>query len=547
MIDRVQSDYEALFQDKVWRMTNLYSISTKAAEKIVFLHNPVQVDIQKHLDSGQVDLVILKARQHGVTTFFSLYYFDEVLWRENVWACIVAHNRETLATIFSKIQYAWDNLDPELREAVGTPKTDTKYELFWRERNSKIYVTLKTEGCTNQFLHFSEYAQISEENIGVSLPTVPPGGMIVRESTPFGIGNRFHREYTAAKRKEITMTPLFYEWWWSSEYQLPVYSVKPENLSDREKQLVREQELSLPQLQWRRDEWEKQKQADGSNLFPQNYAEDDVTCFLSSGDLVFNTEALQLNMGWLDKNPQPCIRCYLYIQGGRVMWREDKKGPARIYETPQKLMDYAAGVDISLGLDRGDYQTIQIIRRDTKKVVFTYRNKTELSQFLLDGIAAFHFYNGCWVCPERNSYGEAYIKDLLETYNPGKVYKQLNALKARAGIAERYGYYTGGGRSRGKVALVSLLQRYITDGNLIPDRDTVEEAMQFQFMDSEGIQTGAKAGHHDDLVMALSLALEMDNDLGVYRMPLALKQQRDVYYQEKSPGLLKPATEWYAR
>lgn len=545
MSDYQEQDLEVLFQDKVWRMTNLYSISTKAAEKVVFLHNNVQVDIQKTLDSGEHDLIILKARQHGVTTFFSLYYLDEVLWRENVWACIVAHNRETLATIFSKIQYAWDNLDPELKEAVGSPKTDTKYELFWRERNSKIYVTLRTEGCTNQFLHFSEYAQISEENIGVSLPTVPPGGMIVRESTPFGIGNRFHREYTTAKRREVTMTPLFYEWWWSSEYQLPVYSVTSQNLSEREKQLMGQHDLTLAQIQWRRDEWEKQKQADGSNLFPQNYAEDDVTCFLSSGDLVFNTEALQLNLGWLQKSPQPCMRCYLYLQGGRVGYREDKNGPARIYETPQKLMDYTAGVDVSLGVDRGDWQTIQIIRRDTKKVVFTYRNKTELSQFLLDSLAAFHFYNQCWVCPERNTYGEAYMKDLLEVYNPGRVYKQMNTLKARAAIAERFGYYTGAGKSKGKAALISLLQKYITDGHMIPDLATVEEAMQFQFL-SDGTE-GARQGKHDDLIMALGLALEMDDDLGPYRTPLALRQQRDVWYTEKPPGLLKPATEWYAR
>ena len=66
MSDYQEQDLEVLFQDKVWRMTNLYSISTKAAEKVVFLHNNVQVDIQKTLDSGENDLIILKARQHGV-------------------------------------------------------------------------------------------------------------------------------------------------------------------------------------------------------------------------------------------------------------------------------------------------------------------------------------------------------------------------------------------------------------------------------------------------------------------------------------------------
>lgn len=543
-----EQDLEVLFQDKVWRMTNLYSIATKFAEKIVFFHNQVQTDIQKHISVSEVvDLIILKARQHGVTTFFALYYLDEVLWRENVWACIIAHNDKTLKTIFNKIQYAWDNLDPELKELIGEPKTDTKYELFWRDRNSKIYVALRTEGCTNQFLHFSEYAQISEETIGVSLPTVPPGGMITRESTPFGIGNRFHREYVAAKRKEITMIPLFYEWWWSSEYQIPAYNVTPDNLTERERILIEQHQLSLDQIQWRRDEFEKQKQADGSNLFPQNYAEDDVTCFLSSGELVFNTEALQLNMGWLAKNPQPAIKCYLYLKVGRVSWQEDKRGPAKIYETPQKLMDYAAGVDVSLGLANGDYQTIQIIRRDSKKVVFTYRNRTEMSQFISDSIAIFYFYNQCWVCPERNTYGEAYIKELLEAYNPGRVYKEQNRTKARIGIADRYGFYTGGGKSRGKISLVTELQHYITEGNLIPDLDTVEELMQFQFLQDEGEAMGARQGRHDDLAMALALALEMDRDLGTYRTPLALRQQRDAYYVEKQPGLLKPATEWYAR
>ena len=514
------------FAKQEWRLENLYRISNKDSQNVLFTPNAVQrVLLEK---GGNRDLV-LKARQPGVSTLYGLLGFDEVLWNNNYWCAIIAHRRETLDILFTKIQFAWDNFDSDLKEIIGEPKSDNKYELHWRERNSRIYVSLEVLGGTNQRVHFSEYALIDETRISNTMPTVPPNGKIVKESTPFGTGNKFYKDYIAAKAGESNEQAFFFEWWWSPEYRADAKGIIYENLTGIEKSLVDNKGLDFEQIAWRRAAWKDQQQQDGSNLFLQVYPEDDISCFMASGDSVFDTEAIQTRLAHVKRNKKVFIVGNIMIKNGVARFLEDSRGPLRVYEAPKRGFEYCIGDDISLGGQKSDNQASVVIKRGERDVVAVYVNRTEIGIFAEDAANLGRFYNLAWHCPERNSIGEAFIEHLLAIYPNEKIYRQQNRLQTGSRTrVSRFGYNTTRGRNVGKRRLVTLIQDWLRDEGWVWDEEVLEEFLAYQRLDlispEEGYKTGAKAGNKDDRVMALGLSLEMDTVLPVFRPAIQLVQ-----------------------
>lgn len=521
------------FLSPQWRLENLYRIADKNGQNVLFRPNAVQSDLQKRAGKRTI---VLKARQQGVSTLFELIGLDEVLWNNNWWVCIIAHHQKTLDILFSKIQFAWDNLDPELRALVGEPKSDNKHELYWRERNSRIYVALEVLGGTNQRVHFSEYALISDDRISNTLPTVPPNGYVVKESTPFGTGNKFYRDYVAGKTGKSDEVSLCYQWWLSPEYQLPVRTVTEDNLLPIEQSLIDNYGLTLEQIEWRRREWQDQKQPDGSNLFPQVYIEDDISCFMASGDSVFDTATVQSRLSYLRKNKKVFVVGTLLHRNNNLKFVEADDGKLKVFEPPRRENEYCLGIDVSLGGPKSDDQVIKVLKRGGyNDIVATYVNRTEIGIFAQDAAHIGKFYNTAWICPERNSIGEAFIEHLIQLYPNEKIYCQQN--RAQLGgmtRVQRFGYNTTRGRNIGKQRLITLIQDWLREDGLDPDEETLEQMLAYQRMDlispSEGYKMGASAGNKDDRVIALGLAMEMDSVLPVFKVKLGLL--KDAYEME---------------
>lgn len=490
---------------------------------IAYAENRVQDDLSKRAGNR---VLVLKSRQQGVSTKYEIEGLDSVLWNNNCWVCVIAHHQKTLDILFSKIQFAWDKLDPALKQIVGEPKSDNRHELYWRERNSRIYVALEVLGGTNQMVHFSEYALIDEKRISNTLPTVPPNGRIIKESTPFGTGNKFYRDYVAAKAGDTDEQAFFYQWWWSDEYRLPIRTVKDENLTVIERSLIDTHKLDYEQIEWRRREWKNQIQPDGSNLFPQVYPEDDISCFMASTDSVFDTDTLHSRLNFVRRNKKSFLVGVIIEKNGRVKFEEDARGPWRVYEAPKREFTYVCGVDVSLGGPKSDDQIIKVMKRGGyRDAVATYCNRTEIGIFAQDAANGGKFYNTAHVCPERNSIGEAFIEHLLMLYPNERIYRQEN--RAQTGSksrVQRYGYNTTRGRNIGKQRLVTLIQDWLRDDGLDWDEATLEQMLAYQRLDlispSEGYKMGASAGNKDDRVIALGLALEMDSVLPVFKPKL---------------------------
>jgi hypothetical protein len=79
----------------------------------------------------------------------------------------------------------------------------------------------------------------------------------------------------------------FFPWWYEASYKEDVTKKKLGAMTDEEKELVKLHGLTEEQIAWRRTRWRIMR-----GQAAQEYAEDFVSCFLASGECVFDMEAI---------------------------------------------------------------------------------------------------------------------------------------------------------------------------------------------------------------------------------------------------------------
>ena len=103
---------------------------------------------------------------------------------------------------------------------------------------------------------------------------------VVLESTPNGAVGTFYELCMEASSENSIWHLWFYPWWFDDCYRIE--SELPIQHTDEEIELVTKHNLVPSQIRWRR---EKIKEL--GRLFVQEYPEDPVTCFLTSGNSYF--------------------------------------------------------------------------------------------------------------------------------------------------------------------------------------------------------------------------------------------------------------------
>ena len=218
---------------RYWRLNNLYWVLNEKMERVHFQFNPIQE--QYHAARTLWDL-ILKARQHGFTTYKCLYYLDSALWVPNTHYGIIAHNLEDASHIFkTKVRYPYDQLDPRVR-TIAEKTTDNALELSL-SNGSLLRVGSSLRSGTYKGILVSEFGKIcaryperAREIVTGAFPTIHEGGMLTVESTAEGREGYFFdfcKEAQDRDREGIKPGPQqfkfhFYAWW-----KHPNYTVDP--------------------------------------------------------------------------------------------------------------------------------------------------------------------------------------------------------------------------------------------------------------------------------------------------------------------------------
>lgn len=224
IIDPLKLDSERHYdqiRSKWWRLNNLYQILDEKAQPVTFRCNTVQTILFEEMWFMNN---ILKSRQHGCTTLIDIWILDEVIWKHNIEAGIIAHREKDAQKIFErKIKYPYRHLSPELKEVKKAIKM-TNEELVINHREnagsedyqeditSNVYVSVTLRSGTVQYLHISEFGYVckkhpekAEEIVTGALQAIHTGQQVWIESTAMGRGG-YHHDYCVrdqALEKEV--------------------------------------------------------------------------------------------------------------------------------------------------------------------------------------------------------------------------------------------------------------------------------------------------------------------------------------------------------
>jgi hypothetical protein len=403
-------------------LTHLYKIKDKDGRVVTFKPNDIQL---RHLAerSGTRFNRILKARQFGFTTLYSIDLLDESLWNPGIASAIIAHEAKKLIGYFAIVKLAFDNLPEELKPAT---KTDTKYRYDFLNRfdgiplNSSIYVDTDIRGGTVQNLHVTEIAYIKDlaRLAAGSKQAVPLTGRISEETTANGF-NQFYDDFINAWNNPnpgpMDYRAYFYPWFMHSGYKLDQML---EGYTDYEEWLknyaLQEYNITVTDqmLAWRRWKMSQlvaENQAaglSGEQLFKQEYPATIGEAFQSGAGNVFNTEKIDRT------TPTPHLTYeQMQSQTSDPAILEKAKNlidkGVRFWYLPQPGYTYVTGVDPSDG-DGSDNGAIAVWIKDLKNIEdpiekhAEYYGKLRPDELGDLAVEISQFYNNAYLGVENN-------------------------------------------------------------------------------------------------------------------------------------------------
>jgi hypothetical protein len=410
-----------LFNDKLWRLNNLYWIKDKKGRVIQFKLNPEQEHFFKNKHTRNI---ILKARQLGFTTLQCVSFLDDICFNPNLELGIIAHKLEDAEEFFNgKIKFAFDRIPDDVKERFGiraVTDRDGKLEL---SNGSSVRVSTSFRSGTIQKLHVSEYAKLSAEfpkkakEIRTGAFNAVDSSMeITVESTAEGMEGEFYNLWDRAEANagkvltQLDFKPFFFPWWKSPDYRLDPSGVEiSPKLAEYFAALEKDHGVKLDEHQkaWYSKKHEEQKE-DTAQEYP-SYPEE---AFVVSGRPVFDREAIAAAIK-VAKGKK--FKRGRFDHAGK--FQEEATGPYKIFIDPEADKKYANGGDVAEGLEDGDFSTQFIISKSFKQMA-SYCDHIHPKLFGKEMVKLGKFYNEALLAPESNNHGISTIDTITDEKYP---------------------------------------------------------------------------------------------------------------------------------
>ena len=471
---------------RTFLMRALLKVRDKRGRLVALRPNRAQIEFERRYGARNI---VLKARQLGMTTWVAARFFIDTITRRGTVTVQVAHDQNSAEEIFRIVHRFLENLPERLRMgALRTSRANVRQLVFPR-LDSEYRVETAADpnagrGLTIRNLHASEVARWPRDGTATLASlraAVPPNGEIVLESTPKGAGGCFYDEWQRAD--ETGYVRHFFPWWYAEEYKAlgsrhmaqgpSAMILEPSafgDLSAEEQKLVAEHGLCKEQIAFRR-----QLRADFRGLARQEYAEDPVSCFLASGECVFDVDAIERRLREL-VTP--------------VEIRDNRR--LLIWYPPQPGRTYLVGVDTASGIVEGDYACAEVIDRADGRQCAELHGHFSIRELAAKVAELGREYNEAALVVERNNQGEAvlvHLDDLLQ-------YRNIYCDGAKRGIGT-----TVSTRPRMLEWLSGMLAQ-VTE--LFSSARLLQECRSF--VRHVGGSASAATGAHDDCVMAMAFA-----------------------------------------
>lgn len=396
---------------------------------------------------GSKRIIILKARQVGVSWFWAAIALHVVLFTPNTEVLMLSKTEDDAISLKAKSMFIYRHLPEWMKQPTGKDNDSvTTFPVMESMLKSFPATEGSGRGETASLVILDEWAYhpYAEKNMTAILPTVEHS-KIVGISTANGrggVGKYFYDTWKRAQKGRSKFKPIFFP-----------YDVVP----GRDEQFLTD--IAMDMEVWK---------------VPQEYPVDAEKAFIVSGTCMFDVNKL---------NDMPLMEQFSTIMG-----------MCEIYKNPIKGRDYVAGIDTALGIAGGDFSVVQIVDVDTGEVVAKLRGRIPIEEF--GGIAyqLLHAYGDPFTIIEMQFQGSLVVKSLKDLHYP--IHKLFHRTKATVGW-----HTTETNRNN----ILAELESGIRTGQCtIYSDNTVEELLSFGYNEDKG-KFEALSGH-DDEVMSLALA-----------------------------------------
>ena len=480
--------------DKPTLIENLLYIDNKLGIVVPYRFNRVQRYFNEHKSNRNI---VIKARQVGVSSSILADMYTDCITIPHTPCAVVSHETHATQRLLDRVQFFYDTMQSP-KPVIGA---ESRSEKTFPDMHSSIYIGTAGarafgRGDTIRKALLSEIAfyEDGERILNGVEDAVPLTGELTLETTPNGEGNIAYEVWAKAREGKSPFKPFFFPWWWSSDYVIPRGSeialegdVGELSFTGEEIELVERWHLTEDQIRWRR--W---KIGEKGGLFWQEYPEDEISCFITVGDPVFD----QLILGHM---AQECYEGEHHPQGW-TFWippqKEDK-------ERGIKEMGYIIGADSSAGAPGGSYSAA-VVLDDLWRVCATFQGRLEPHAFagILKQMGTW--YNNAELAIERNFTGYAVLTSLAGGTNLESVgvkpiysnlYRQRDFLTGK--VTPKLGWWTNEQTKNHMHTVLKdrLPQLKVWDANL------VRQMRGYRYIKMKPV-----AQTFDDLVIALMIA-----------------------------------------
>jgi len=557
-------NYKALFSDVEKFIESILWIKTKKRALQRFKLNSAQkkiVDavVQMRKENIPVRIIILKARQQGISTVSEALLYHDTITHRNTNSLIIADKREKADYLFNITKLFYDMSPKELRPmfrcrskqemSFENPEIRKSVDEPGLRSNIRIDTAQDSEAgraMTLQNVHCSEVAfwgNKTEELIGSILQSVPfiTESMVLLESTGNMSGGYFYDEWQRAKKNKSAFRPIFLAWHDFEEYTLPLLANEVSNfpLTEEEEEIKEQYGLKLCQIKWRR---EKMKEFKNPNLFAREYPSNEEEAFLAGGSPVYDIKAIN----WYKKKAQPpglegeLISLYDNSSGGRAISFEEKKdGHLKIWVAPADGEEYIIGADTAEGTEGKDSSCAQVLRKVDLKQVAEWHGTRDPDIFAKDLEYLARYYNDALICLEINNHGLSTANVLKENY--WNIYYRQIFDELTNEWKEKIGWFTS---STTKPLMVDDLGKYIRERSIgLSSIDLLNELCVYIY-DASG-KTQAQWGEHDDRVTAIQLAIQAYQTNPIGKMKIVVDKEEEYEHGGILPISTTKRETWY--
>ena len=500
------------FYDFRWFAERFFSIRDRHGKIIPFKLNQMQEQLLPGL-IGRDD--VLKPRKGGVSTLFELIIMHEALLRPNYRGLVLAHEHKSAIDLFDIIRTAYDHLPDQLKPKL---EYDSRQEIMFANKARIQSHTAKNpelgRGGTIDALHCSEVAfwDTPSKTLTAVGASLGEDAWIGRESTANGAGTYWHTEWLKGKHRQSGYKTHFFNWTIEPTYRVeePELIRDPDEFDEAGGRLPfvfqeRELELELDEAQAR---WRRRAVREFKEKFPQEYAEDDVTCFLVSGRGVFDNKWLQQEYARLVSQGS-VVKDTVHELGLEVF---------KLYKEKKDFLEQAfvIGADPSEGIEdptnpneAGDYCSAYVLERWSGAQVAAVHGRWEAHEFAVVLAAVGKLYTTASGPPvigvERQGGGTAVLSELHNHLHYPNLYwhDEFDEMKHRS--VRRLGWHTNAAT---RPIMVDGLVKAITKKHMqVLDPEFYAECMTF-VRGRQG-KPAAQSGCYDDRVMAAAIAWQM--------------------------------------